>query len=414
MNILDVSAAANTIFQNSTIVLSNANGTVAKSISGNSNLFHNIVVDNANLTVNGENSFNKLTINGQLTLNGNNSLDSLRLSDVSTLTVAENTTQVLNNSFEALGSVGNLITIQSSGTTNGNLFADNNNIRFCFDYLDVVNISVSGATGFLSGDNSNINANSTGWIELDCDDALFPSFDIEFPCAMGQTRFIDTSTGFPTEWNWSFGNLQFPEENFSSQQNPFHNFRFEGEYEVVFNVKNNQFDETITRTVNIINYERGLGVPSININGSRLTSSVIAPNYQWYFNNTVIPGATDRIYEIRNPGLYHVTVSDENCLFLSDGTAVTSISQEQLSGNINIYPNPSSGTVNISLDSEINGQVNITIYDLLGNRIEDFSWQKQNEQFLQQFRLSTLSKGIYNVVLQLNGTPFVRKLVIAE
>ena len=414
MNILDVSAAANTIFQNSTIVLSNANGTVAKSISGNSNLFHNIVVDNANLTVNGENSFNKLTINGQLTLNGNNSLDSLRLSDVSTLTVAENTTQVLNNSFEALGSVGNLITIQSSGTSNGNLFADNNNIRFCFDYLDVVNISVSGATGFLSGDNSNINANSTGWIELDCDDALFPSFDIEFPCAMGQTRFIDTSTGFPTEWNWSFGNLQFPEENFSSQQNPFHNFRFEGEYEVVFNVKNNQFDETITRTVNIINYESGLGVPSININGSRLTSSVIAPNYQWYFNNTVIPGATDRIYEIRNPGLYHVTVSDENCLFLSDGTAVTSIGQEQLSGNINIYPNPSSGTVNISLDSEINGQVNITIYDLLGNRIEDFSWQKQNEQFLQQFRLSTLSKGIYNVVLQLNGTPFVRKLVIAE
>ena len=198
---------------------------------------------------------------------------------------------------------------------------------------------------------------------------FFPSFEIEFPCALGETKFVDTSTGFPTSWNWNFGNLQFPEENSSADQNPFHNFRFEGDYEVTFNVKNAQFDETIIRTVAIVDYETGLGVPSINVNGTRLTSSVIAPNYQWYINNIPIQGATDRIYEIANQGTYNVSVSDENCLFLSDATVVTSSMDISSENEIMIYPNPSSGQITLDIRNEFIGNVDIQIYDLLGNQV---------------------------------------------
>jgi len=412
LDILDVVGAPDIVFDNSLILFSNANGNSSKSILGNENTFHNIQLENADLTINGNNTFNRIIINGNLTIAGNNNIDSLRLSDISTFTLTEGTTQTLINSFEATGSVGNLIEIYSSGAGNALLFADNSNIRFCFDYLDVVNVSVSGSTGFLSGDNSNINANSTGWIELDCDDALFPSFDIEYPCALGQTRFIDTSTGFPTEWNWDFGNLQFPAENSSTLQNPFHNYRFDGEYEVTFNVKNNQFDQTITRTVTITEYESGLGVPSINVNGTRLTSSVIAPNYQWYFNNSPIPSGTERIFEISNPGIYYVTVADDNCLFKSDATTVTFIGDKSLETALKLYPNPSSGQITLEMINPKNGKIEVKIYDLMGNDLKHIELSKNKEVFQQQLNIQSLPTGIYNVIVHFDNKINTQKLIL--
>ena len=414
VDIINVSSGNAVKFTNSLILFSNANGNNVKTITGGGNAFHNIQVHSAELSISGNNTFNKIHIDGILTLSGDNIIDSLRLSDVSSLTLGENSTQTIISSFEASGSVSNLLEISSSGVANATLFSDNSNIRFCFDYLDVVNVSVSGNTGFLSGDNSNINANSTGWIELDCNDALFPSFEVEYPCALGEARFIDTSSGFQTYRNWNFGNLQYPEENISSLQNPFHNYRFEGEYEVTFNVKNSLFDETITRTITIIDYESGLGVPSININGTRLTSSVLAPNYQWYINNSPISGATDRIYEIANPGTYHVTVSDDNCLFISEATTVTAIPEEIFEKSFTIYPNPSSGILTLKMINDYLGQVEVMVYDMLGNNLINLNYTKNARLLQKQISLPGLPGGIYNIILNSDGNKNIKKLVISN
>lgn len=414
LDFIDVSSGTGVNFDNSLIIFSNANGNNVKSLAGGGNTFNIIQVQSADLSISGNNTFNKIFIDGSLTLTGDNILDSLRLSDVSSLTLSENSTQTINNSFEATGSINNLIEITSAGAANASIFSGNSNIRFCFDFLDVTNISVSGGTEFLSGDNSNINSSSIGWIELDCDDALFPSFDIEFPCSLGQVKFIDTSSGFPTNWSWNFGNLQFPGENTSSIQNPFHNYRFEGEYEVTFNVRNSQFDQTIKRTVTIIEYESGLGVPSININGTKLTSSVIAPNYQWYINNSPIPGATDRIYEIANPGSYYVTVSDDNCLFRSEATIVTSSPDEVFEKPFTIYPNPSTGIFTLKMINDYTGKVEIVVYDLLGNNLLNLNYTKTERLLQKQISLLFFPGGIYNIVLNMGGRSNIEKLVIAN
>lgn len=414
IDVLDVANASNTLFENSIITFSNVNGVANKSITGNGNSFSNIVLDNAALTINGDNLFKKLQINGNLIVGGNNTIDSLRLSDISSMTLNENTTQTFVLAFEAIGSVSNLIEIYSSGGEEANLFADDPNIRFCLDFLDVVNVSVSGSTGFLSGDNSTIDPNSTGWIELDCDDALFPSFEVQYPCAMGETRFVDTSTGFPTEWSWNFGNLQYPEENISNQRNPFHNFRFEGEYEVTFNVKNSQFDETISRTITIIDYESGLGVPSINVDGTKLTSSVIAPSYQWYLNNNPISGANDRVFEIANPGLYYVTVSDENCLFKSEATAVTSLNKDPLGDNLNIYPNPSTGQFTVELANSISSSIHLTLFDLVGTTVYSEVHSKNSKQFKTDIDLNNLPDGIYNISIIQGDQRSTKKIIVAH
>ena len=93
VDIIDVSAASNVLFQNSSIMLSDANGNATKSISGNGNTFYNIAIDNSDLTINGNNSFNKILTAGSLTLFGDNVIDTLRLSDISSLFLNENTTQ---------------------------------------------------------------------------------------------------------------------------------------------------------------------------------------------------------------------------------------------------------------------------------------------------------------------------------
>jgi subtilisin family serine protease len=414
LNAVNVSAAPDIIFEKSMLLFSNENGTTDKSVTGNGNVFHNVKLENADLTINGNNTFNGIQINGILTINGDNAIDSLSLSGTSSLMLADNSTQTINVSFQATGSAGDLIEIQSSGVENAALFADNNNVRFCLDFLNVNNVSVSGSTGFLTGDNSSINPNSTGWIELDCDDALFPSFDIEYPCAMGETRFIDTSTGFPTSWSWNFGNLQFPQDNTSTLRNPFHNFRFEGDYVVTFNVKNAQFDETITRTVSIINYESGLGVPSVNVSGTRLTSSVIAPSYQWYFNNNAISGATDRVFEIANPGSYYVTVADENCLFRSEATVVTSLEEKLADDNLKIYPNPSSGFFTIELSDKTLGNIPINLFDVIGNNVYSYVLHKNSESIQTYLDLNGLPNGVYHISIQIDNTEIIRKIVITR
>ena len=409
LNVMDISAAADVILDNSAIQLSDANGVPVKTILADGADFHNLQISNADVTIGGDNAFNKVEVDGMLTLNGSNTIDSLLLSAGSSLTLKDNTIQTLQSAFEATGTGGQMIGISSGGSAS--LFADDSNIRFCLDFLNVVNVSVSGSTKFLSGDNSVINAASTGWIELNCNDALFPSFDVEFPCALGQTKFTDTSTGFPTSWNWDFGDLQFPDDNTSTLQDPFHKFRFPGEYEITFNVKNNLFDETITRKITIVDYSGSLGVPSINIDGTRLTSSVLAPNYQWYLDNNPVQGATDRVYEIADPGIYQVAVFDENCLFLSDPTLVTGI--EGLRGNnVVIYPNPSqSGVFSLRLNNEYTGWVSVSVYDVLGNKLFDQGFEKKGVLAESQFT-AILAPGIYQVLVQTKLDNYVSKLII--
>lgn len=99
-----------------------------------------------------------------------------------------------------------------------------------------------------------------------------------------------------------------------------------------------------------------------------------------------------------------------------DGDAEYSgIKNVKLSSDSNsfvLFPNPSTGNVNISLTTNQIGVGSINIYDSLGKRLFQDSkiFLEGNNQ--HQIELTDLSAGIYQVELLLNGVSMKKRLVI--
>lgn len=85
--------------------------------------------------------------------------------------------------------------------------------------------------------------------------------------------------------------------------------------------------------------------PNITLfNGSLVSSS--SSNNQWYFNGNPIPGATSQIFAFTELGNYTVEVTVNGCSSVSD-VFETTVSVEEYSLSVNVYPNPASDVINI-------------------------------------------------------------------
>jgi PKD repeat protein len=410
VEIFSVDPGADAIFANTTILYAGDGSPTPATFNGGGKRYGRLINEGIELTVSGTNTFQYIANDGVLSLADDNTIDSLILTPGSALLLQAGSTQTINQHLSASGTPGDLIII-SSGSSGAALFADNPNVRFCLDYLSISNVSVSGSTGFLTGYNSTL-SNSNGWIEVDCADALFPSFDIAYPCAEGETQFIDTSTGGPQSWSWNFGDPQFPDRNESAEQNPSHRFNFTGAYTITYNVKNDLFDQTITRVIEVVESSGNLSRPSILVDGARLTSSVIAPNYQWYYNGTPIPDAEQRAYDLQQPGLYSVVISDDQCRFRSEETGVTGLDlhKQSLSG-LSYYPNPVDNALGIKLNDNERGAVIMVLHNTVGAKVFEMTMVKSGEQFDSLLPMYGLPAGIYHLTVLLNDKRATVKII---
>ena len=80
---------------------------------------------------------------------------------------------------------------------------------------------------------------------------------------------------------------------------------------------------------------------------------------------------------------------------------------------LNVSPNPSKDIVTIKIDETINKPVTITIYDLIGNKINSFTYQEFN---VEEISLkNTLNKyGIYILNVQIGDKKIVKRLIYSE
>jgi hypothetical protein len=129
-------------------------------------------------------------------------------------------------------------------------------------------------------------------------------------------------------------------------------------------------------------------------NGNATISATGMGTYQWIdcATNTAISGATSALFAPTQNGSYQVVVSNGNCSDTSDCVTISTVGLfENEMNSLSVYPNPTSGSVTLSINSGI--IANISVKDAAGRVVLN----KQIQATTTALDLSGMQNGVYFV-----------------
>ncbi len=150
--------------------------------------------------------------------------------------------------------------------------------------------------------------------------------------------------------------------------------------------------------------------PTVTQSGNVLMSSS-ASNNQWYFNNTIIPGATSQSYTVTQDGDYKVVVSSQyGCLNTSGITNVvlTDIEDASFINAMQLSPNPVKDMIYISSQMKESTTVQYSIYSMLGQVVKSGSL---NLTGAESISISDVAPGVYEITFIANDKKSTYKFV---
>lgn len=144
---------------------------------------------------------------------------------------------------------------------------------------------------------------------------------------------------------------------------------------------------------------------------NKLVCNANAPFYQWYLNDTLMPGSNMKEIIPAISGKYKVKIQGVNgCYRVSD---VFDFAKAGLNGivytNLKVYPNPTTG--NIIFDLPSGHKVSKSELSLSDGRIIDGQKWTINSNHLN---LSNLSSGVYFLRIETNSRIFIGKIQLAK
>ena len=137
-------------------------------------------------------------------------------------------------------------------------------------------------------------------------------------------------------------------------------------------------------------------------------------NYQWIDGSgTDIPGETNQTFNPTSNGTYSVRILDGNgCVNSSDGYVVNNISiEEYLKNSIKVFPNPTSGIVNISLESISQEKGRIDIYNAIGELIYSRTLEVNQGENTFQVDATSFSSGVYSIRMTVDDSQVLKQLI---
>ena len=153
--------------------------------------------------------------------------------------------------------------------------------------------------------------------------------------------------------------------------------------------------------------------PLISLIGNLLVANT-SGTYIWYFNGVIIPGANAQTYHPTSLGHYTAIRDTGNCQSLPSNEIYISlldVNQTTAQGNVKVFPNPTTGILNIEL-GEHTGRVKMDIYNILG---QGLLHTEIVDRATYQADLSYLPEGNYVVVLrQADGTSNSYKIRLSK
>ena len=99
-------------------------------------------------------------------------------------------------------------------------------------------------------------------------------------------------------------------------------------------------------------------------------------------------------------------------IYFGDATGVNDLGTGNIS-QLSVYPNPSSGQVNLVFDLLESASVTFEVYNLLGQlQMEKFKAVLPAGENVKQLDLQQLASGVYWINIEANGTRLTRKMII--
>lgn len=147
---------------------------------------------------------------------------------------------------------------------------------------------------------------------------------------------------------------------------------------------------------------------SINLNVSGGTPGY---TFAWTGPNG-FTAATEDISGLEG-GSYAITITDVNgCTFSSSYTVNSFVGIDELSADmVNVYPNPTKGTINIAVHSGLSGTFNAKVLDLSGRVIMNNTIESNSVLTMD---LSNKSNGTYILELSNDNTRLTKRIVLKK
>lgn len=154
--------------------------------------------------------------------------------------------------------------------------------------------------------------------------------------------------------------------------------------------------------------------PSIERQGDNLRVVGAVGNFQWFLNGERLTGAIQNTFTPTIEGIYTVMVTNSNnCSKTSEEFEVFWLSVKNSSfETISVTPNPNNGEFELSINTELVGDGELTILDIFGQKLHSEKIRFNGGNFSQQIKLKSLAKGAYFIKIQSGNDEINAKFII--
>ena len=155
--------------------------------------------------------------------------------------------------------------------------------------------------------------------------------------------------------------------------------------------------------------------PVVTNTGTTLQSNAPAGN-QWYYQGTLITGATGQTYVATQDGYYWVVVTLNGCSSAESNhlMILTTGINPHSSAVISVYPVPNEGQFNVSITTASAESFSIRVYNDLGINIYEEPKVDVNGTLQKVIDLGIVPNGVYTVIFEDSQNQAVKKIVVSK